>query len=125
MLEVIDFFSQKHFERLSKIGTRKGISCGCKSLCVFASDCVCVFVWSGCLCVLIYRCGPVPGRNSQATLISRPKLSRTAAWCPAFTPDAPLLIRLSKSTALLISVSVLLLLFLAATTQQKAQHTRD
>ncbi len=43
MLEVIDFFSQRHFERLSKIVTQKGISCGRKGLCVFAPDCVCVF----------------------------------------------------------------------------------
>lgn len=106
MLEVIDFFSQKHFERLSKIVTQKGISCGRKGLCVFAPDCVCVCVflvcvcvWSGCLGVLIYRCGSVPGRNSQATLISRPKLSSAAARCPAFTPDTTLLIRLSKSRA--------------------------
>lgn len=48
MLEVIDFFSQKHFERLSKIVTQKGISCGRKGLCVLAPDCVCVF--GVCLC---------------------------------------------------------------------------
>ncbi len=50
MLEVIDFFSQKHFERLSKIVTQKGISCGRKGLCVFAPDRVCVF--GVCLCVV-------------------------------------------------------------------------
>ncbi len=126
MLEVIDFFSQRHFERLSKIVTQKGISCGRKGLCVFAPDCVCVFgLWSFCLGVMIYRCGSVPGRNSQATLIGRPKLSSAAARCPAFTPDTLLLIRLSKSKALLISFSISLLLFPTATTQQKAQHTQD
>lgn len=53
------------------------------------------------------------------------KLSSAAARCPAFTPDALLLIRLSKSRALLISFSISLLLFPTATTQQKGHLTQD
>lgn len=61
--------------------------------------CVCVCVWSGCLGVLIYRGGPVPGRGSQATRFSSPNLSSAGAACPALTPDTQPLIRLSESRA--------------------------
>jgi len=87
MLEVIDFFSQKHFVNFQRLLLGREFP-------VAVRACVCLVRLPGSSDITLWTSAR---KEQPAPLISRPKLSSTAARCPVFTPDALLLIRLSKS----------------------------